>query len=152
MEINEYLVKCFQMMRNMESIDFFAGAHELSRTEFRLLREVILEEEKGNNIISSELARRLGITRSAISQIVTKMEKDGIVNRVDSPTDRKIAYIKLSPDACAVFEEQCREANATMALIVAEMGEKKIREFFNLYDNLNKAIEKVKKKIDADKK
>lgn len=151
MEINEYLIKCFQLMRNMENIDFFAGAHELSRTEFRLLREVILEEEKGKNIISSELARRLGITRSAVSQIVTKMEKDGIVTRVDSPTDRKIAYIRLSENARAVFEEQCKEANTTMERIVNAVGEEKVREFFALYDDIYKAIESVMKEISEEK-
>lgn len=151
MEINEYLIKCFQLMRNMENIDFFAGAHELSRTEFRLLREVILEEEKGMNIISSELARCLGITRSAVSQIVTKMEKDGIVTRVDSPTDRKIAYICLSQNARAVFEEQCKEANATMERIVEEIGEEKVNQFFSLYDELHKAIDKVMDNIAKEK-
>ena len=155
MEINEYLVKSFQLMRNMENIDFFAGAHKLSRTEFRLLREVILEAEKGKNIISSELARRLGITRSAVSQVVTKMEKEGIVSRVDSPTDRKIAYICLSKNARDVFEEQCKEANATMERIIAEAGEARVKAFFDLYDEFNKAIEKVmdkneKKKGSAD--
>ena len=94
MEINEYLIKCFQLMRSMENIDFFAGAHELSRTEFRLLREVILEEEKGKNIISSELARRLGITRSAVSQIVTKMEKDGVVTEANATMER-IGFLAL---------------------------------------------------------
>lgn len=147
MEINEYLIKCFQLMRNMENIDFFAGVHELSRTEFRLLREVILEAEKGKSIISSELARRLGITRSAVSQLVTKMEKDGIVNRVASPTDRKIAYIRLSENSRVVFEEQCRKANATMERIVAEVGEDKVRDFFNLYDEFSKSIDKVMKEI-----
>ena len=82
MEINEYLIKSFELMRSLENIDFFDGVTNLSRTEFHLLREVILEAEKGKNIISSELARRLGITRSAVSQIVTKMEQRGIVKRV----------------------------------------------------------------------
>ena len=152
MEINEYLIKCFQLMRNMENIDFFAGVHELSRTEFRLLREVILEEEKGKSIISSELARRLGIPRSAVSQIVTKMEKDGVVNRVASPTDRKIAYIKLSNNSRAVFEEQCKEANETMSRTVAEVGEDKAKAFFDLYEEFRKAIDKVMKEIAAERK
>ena len=152
MEINEYLIKSFELMRTLENIDFFAGVTNLSRTEFHLLREVILESEKGKHIISSELARRLGITRSAVSQIVTKMEQRGIVNRVASPTDRKIAYIRLSENARAVFEEQCKEANATMERIVAEVGEEKVKEFFALYDDLRKAIDKVTGQVEAEKK
>lgn len=145
MEINEYLIKSFELMRTMENVDFFDGISHLSRTEFRLLREVILEEEKGKHIISSELARRLGVTRSAISQIVTKMENRGIVNRIDSPTDRKIAYICLSDSSRALFEAQCAKANETMRRVVEIYGEDRIKKFFAEYDELHKVVRRVEK-------
>lgn len=151
MEINEYLIKSFELMRSLENVDFFAGVSNLSRTEFHLLREVILEAEKGKNIISSELARRLGITRSAVSQIVTKMEQRGIVNRVSSPTDRKIAYICLSESSMAVFEEQCKQANETMKRIVELYGEDKIRTFFNEYVELRKVVDLVMKEREKER-
>ena len=116
-----------------------------------MLREVILEAEKGKNIISSELARRLGITRSAVSQIVTKMEQRGIVNRVSSPTDRKIAYICLSESSMAVFEEQCKRANETMKRIVELYGEDKIRTFFNEYVELRKVVDLVMKEREKER-
>lgn len=144
MEINEYLIKFFQIVRDMENTDFFAGVSKLSRTEFRLLREVVMEEEeKGKSIISSELARRLGITRSAISQIVTKLEMKGIVKRVDSPTDRKIAYIRLSDSSLTVFEEQCKEANAIMERVVELVGEEKMNAFFHAYEAVGDAVAKA---------
>ena len=151
MEINEYLIKSFELMRSLENVDFFAGVSNLSRTEFHLLREVILEAEKGKNIISSELARRLGITRSAVSQIVTKMEQRGIVIRVSSPTDRKIAYICLSESSMAVFEEQCKQANETMKRIVELYGEDKIRTFFNEYVELRKVVDHVMKEREKER-
>ncbi len=151
MEINEYLIKSFELMRSLENVDFFAGVSNLSRTEFHLLREVILEAEKGKNIISSELARRLGITRSAVSQIVTKMEQRGIINRVSSPTDRKIAYICLSESSMAVFEEQCKHANETMKRIVELYGEDKIRTFFNEYVELRKVVDLVMKEREKER-
>lgn len=151
MEINEYLIKSFELMRSLENVDFFAGVSNLSRTEFHLLREVILEAEKGKKIISSELARRLGITRSAVSQIVTKMEQRGIVNRVSSPTDRKIAYICLSESSMAVFEEQCKHANETMKRIVELYGEDKIRTFFNEYVELRKVVDLVMKEREKER-
>ena len=143
MEINEYLVKFFQVVRDMENMDFFAGVAKLSRTEFRLLREVVMEEEKGRSIISSELARRLGITRSAISQIVTKLEIKGIVKRTDSPTDRKIAYIRLSDSSLTVFNEQCKEANAIMERAVEILGEDKMKAFFAAYEEFGAAVTKA---------
>lgn len=134
MEINEYLVKIIGVMKAAEELDFFPAASKLSQTEFRLLREVILEQEKGGEIISSELARRLSITRSAVSQIVSKLEQRDIVKRVDSPVDKKIAYVHLSDSARAIFEEQCAQANVFIDTIVKTYGEDKLKKFLKMFD------------------
>lgn len=134
MEINEYLVKIIGAMKAAEEFDFFPATSKLSQTEFRLLREVILEQEKGSEIISSELARRLSITRSAVSQIVSKLEQRDIVKRVNSPVDKKIAYVHLSDNARAIFEEQCAQANEFMDKIVKTYGEDKLKKFLKMFD------------------
>ncbi len=128
MEINEYLVSFFNIVREIESINMFEQKSKLSGTEFRMLREIILEREKGKDIISSELSRRLGITRSAVSQIVTKLEKKNIVKRTASDTDRKIAYVRLSDHALALFSEQCDHANRVISQVVQIYGEDKMNE------------------------
>ena len=133
MEINEHLIKFIQITKDMENLDLFADAAKLSRTEFRMIREILMEREKGKDIISSELARRLGITRSAVSQVVTKLEARNIVMRTDAPNDRKIAYVRLTEHSLSVFEEQCAQANAIMECVSATLGEKKIDELVKLY-------------------
>ncbi len=145
MEINEYLLKLFQTLKDMEDLDLFADAAKLTKTEFRLIREILLEWERGKDIISSELARRLGITRSAVSQVVTKLEKQDIVKRTPSPNDHKIAYIKLSDRCLAIFEEQCREANAIMEYVVDELGEEKMQQLISVYDEFAAALGRARK-------
>lgn len=147
MEINEYLIKLIQTTKDFEGINFFSGDAQLGKTEFRLLREIVMEGEKGGRIISSELARRLGVTRSAISQIVTKLEEKNIVQRVDSPTDKKIAYVQLSDRALSIFEEQCTQANALMERAVKEFGEDRLRELISAYDDFFIVLSKVKKEF-----
>ena len=146
MEINEHLLKIIGLMKTAEDLDLFPVAAKLSQTEFRLLREVILEQEKGGEIISSELARRLKITRSAVSQIVKRMENNGIVKRVDSPVDRKIAYVHLSDNARALFEEQCAQANDFMDKVVKNFGEKKFGELTKMFDEFVEAYDGEYKK------
>ncbi len=136
MEINEYLVKLFETIKDLENIDFFLGTKRLSRTEFRLLREVILENNRGREIISSELARRLGITRSAVSQIITKLEERNVVRRMASATDKKIAYVRLSEASISVFNEQCSRANKLVERVVERFGEDRINELIDGYQQL----------------
>ncbi len=143
MEINKYLIKLIEAAKGLEGMDFFMGKASLSKTEFRLLQEVVMEQEKGNDIISSELARRLGITRSAVSQIVTKLEEKDIVKRTAAQYDRKIAYIRLSDHARTMFSQQCMRANAAMEELETQFGKKRLERFIAEYDELSKAFCKI---------
>ena len=151
MEINEYLVKLFRTIKDMESLELFTDAAKLSKTEFRLLREIALEREQGRDIISSELARRLGVTRSAISQIVTRLEKENIVVRTAAPADKKIAYVRFSDRALAVFEEQCRDGNEIFERVVAELGEQKMKTLIMAYDEFLEVFRRISKEYKAEK-
>lgn len=122
MELNEYAVSLFQAVEQVENLKFFGDSAELSKTEFRLMREVINEREKGKDVISSELARRLSVTRSAVSQIVTKLEERGIVVRTPAPNDKKIAYIRLSERSEAVYEQQCKQVNDLLNAVAEKFG------------------------------
>mgnify|MGYP002750211784 CR=1 FL=1 len=125
-EINEYLLKLFHLVKDLGDIDFFWGRAKLSRTEFRILWEVANEQCMGRDIISSELARRIGITRSAVSQIVAKLEKNGIVKRIGSTFDRKIAYIRLTDEATETFLQQAQQANEFAERVLAEFGKERL--------------------------
>ncbi len=140
MEINKYFMRMLQLVKTLDGSNFFMDKAKLSQTEFRLVLEVILEREKGRDIISSELARRLGITRSAVSQIVTKLEEKDIVKRVASPTDRKIAYVQLSDSALSVFNEQLNHLNQVMDNVLQEYGEKRLQSLLQEYDEFAKVF------------
>lgn len=147
MEINEYLVEVFKIIKDMESLDLFSSANNLSKTEFRLVREIVMESREGRNIISSELARRLGITRSAVSQVVTKLEQRDVVKRAPAPDDRKIAYICLSDRAAAIFEEQCRQANAIFDLVIKDLGAAKMERLIKEYRDFSSAFGRAREAV-----
>ncbi len=136
MELNENVLKLICAGKKLENADFFTGYDKLSKTEFRLLQEIIVAGKNGKNIISSHLAKKLGITRSAVSQIVTKLERENIVRRVASPTDRKIAYVQLSDYSRELYEAQCARANALMERIIAEFGEEEFSNFIGNAERL----------------
>lgn len=144
METNKYLVSLFKIIKDMESLDLFSDAAKLSKTEFRLVREIVMEGKEGRSIISSELARRLGITRSAVSQVVTKLEQRDVVKRTAAPVDRKIAYIRLSDRSMAIFEEQCKQANAIIEAVVNDLGEEKVQRLIAEYEEFSAALDRAR--------
>lgn len=144
MENNEYLAQFMQIYRRQKNLDFFADSAKLSRTEFRILREITSENAKGNQIIASELARRIGVTRSAISQLVNKMEREGTIKRVPAPNDKKIFYVQLSESTVAVYEEQLKRANECLSKIVSVYGKEKMDAFITACKEIAEIYENIK--------
>ncbi|MBE5753464.1 MAG: MarR family transcriptional regulator, partial [Clostridiales bacterium] len=91
-----YLGKIFAMLKKMEKIAIANKSAKLGDTELRLISEIVFSNYKGERLISTQLAKKLDVTRSAVSQIVKKLEKDGVIKRVPDEIDKKIAYIELT--------------------------------------------------------
>lgn len=144
MESERYLKKLISLAKFMERLDTVPANVNLSQTEFRLLREIVVEREAGKQIISSELARRLNLTRSAISQIVTKLEERGIVKRTPSSTDRKIFYVVLTESSILELKRQCNEATAFFKKVVGEFGKEKADLLIGLCEEFASVFEKVR--------
>ena len=152
MESGKYLNKLILTVKFMEGLDMMPASTNLTQTEFRLLREIVMEREAGKQIISSEIARRLNITRSAVSQLVTKLEKRGIVERTASPTDRKIFYVVLSESSLNVFKKQCDEANKLINRVIEVFGKEKTDQLIELYEEFASVFNLVREETIKEKK
>ena len=148
MENSKYLNKLLLTVKFMEELTLIPVNVKLSQTEFRMLREIIIEKELGKQIISSELSRRLGITRSAVSQLVTKLEERGVVKRVASPTDRKIFYVDLSDKAVEEFRGQWEQASAFVDRVVEEFGVENTENLIATCEKFAQTLKTVRKEFD----
>ncbi len=127
MELNDYATRLYGFVHEVEALKFFGDPARFSQTEARLLKEVMAENAQGRDIISSELARRLGVTRSAVSQLVTKLEGEGVLQRVAAPDDRKIAFVRLSDSAAEDFDRKCRELNELLDVCAEKFGKDRMQ-------------------------
>ncbi len=145
MKSSEIFLRLVERAREIENMDYYMGQTGLNKTEFRLLREVVFAQQKGETIISSEIARRIGVTRSAVSQIVTKLETENIVKRTPSMEDKKTAYVELTDSAKNCFEKLLVGVNDFMQRVIAVYGEERMKSFISEYDELYRVIVQVKK-------
>ena len=75
----------------------------LSGARFTLLRTLYFA--KGDPLPQNEISRRMGVSRTNITNLIDGLERDGLVTRVTSPADRRVSYARLTPageDACTV--------------------------------------------------
>ncbi len=129
----KYLERIFYLLRAHDHISFTDKNAGFNQTEMQLLGEVVFAKKKGQRYISTQLAKLLGITRSAVSQIVNNLEKKGVVRRVADEVDKKIAYIEITDTFLEVYGVELRKTSKKVANMIERFGEER---FNNLCSTL----------------
>lgn len=140
----EYWREIFSMCKKMESITMIKDKKELNTTELRLVGEIIFANCEGERLISTQLAERLCITRSAVSQIVSNLEGRGILKRVADPVDRKIAYIELTDSSMGVYQVAKESAERSVSKIVETFGRENLDQLLALSDKFWEVVENIR--------
>ncbi|MBQ7770364.1 MAG: MarR family transcriptional regulator [Clostridia bacterium] len=147
-ENDRYLTALFTLKRRSDALVVSSKNSRFNDTELRLLGEILLAEREGKRLISTQLATRLGITRSAVSQIVNRMEQEGVVKRVADAVDRKIAYVVITEETLTAYQAELKVAKAFIGKIVKEYGTEKFATLYNLMGEFFDIIEKEKVDVD----
>lgn len=123
---------------------FFVTERKDSRfnnTELRLLAEVISAKYDNRRLISTQIAELIGVTRSAVSQIVNNLESRGIVKRVADDVDRKIAYIEMTEEALSLYEKDLENMQQVADKIITSYGKEKFAQLYDLYEEFMNCVE-----------
>lgn len=78
---NKTMQEIYSICKKFEEMRLFSKKIPFNSSELQLLKQVVVASEQGQKLISSEIARRLGTTRSAVSQMVNKLEEKNIVRQ-----------------------------------------------------------------------
>ena len=138
-----YLRKLFAVGRSMENAMDLHRKEGYSNTEIRLMNEIVYAAGEGERLISTRLADRLGITRSAVSQIVSKLEKDGMVRRIPDEIDKKIAYVEVTEKAMESYEGVIEEYADFVGKVIVHMGVAKLNKMLALAEEFHDAVEEA---------
>ena len=141
----EYLGKILAMFKQMENVVVVNKKTRFNNSELRLIAEILLAKEQGKRYISTQLADRLNVTRSAISQIVQRLEKEGVLKRTLKTPANKIAYVELSDSALVEYESAVSVAAEFAGSVVNAFGEEKMQQLLTLSDEFAKTVESLKK-------
>lgn len=142
-----YLNMLFSIFQKKEQITVSSEKTYFNNTEIRLIGEVLSAGYEGKRLISTRLADILGVTRSAISQIVNKLEKQGIVRRVPDDVDRKIAYIEVTEEALEKYGSDLHLCIEFIGDVVEKFGEEKFETMYALINDFSDLVQKEKEKM-----
>lgn len=87
----------------------------LNLNEFFLLHFLSLADH--HRLMQNELEDKLHLSASAISRMIAKLEAKncGVITKAASPTDKRAAYIQLTPYGESLLERICQEVEKALA-------------------------------------
>ena len=141
----KYMYMLFSLMKKREDIVISDKKTQFNSTEIRLLFEILSAKHEGKRLISTRLASLLGITRSAVSQIVNRLEENGVVKRVADDVDKKIAYIEITDETLEIYRDDLAKCQDFIERVVQSFGEEKFQTMYSLLNEFIDTLEKEKK-------
>lgn len=142
----QYVSAVFSMSKKRDGIILSDKKTHFNDTELRLIGEVLDAKKNGKRLISTQLASKLGVTRSAISQIVNRLEGTGVVKRVSDAVDRKIAYIEVTEETMKAYKEDVEACGDFIGRVVRRFGEERFNQMQNMLDEFMGMLEEEKQR------
>lgn len=102
-------------------------ADEITDTQFIVLRSL----RKGP-CNTSFLAHMLGVTLSAITALINRLYKMGLVNRERQEKDRRQVWISITPKGLQVLEDVEERRNLLLAVYLSHVPEGKRQQLLDL--------------------
>ncbi len=145
----KYLNAMFAMLKKRENVAVSDKKMRFNDTELRLIGEILSAKWEGKRLISTQIARLLGVTRSAISQIVNRLEAQGVVKRVADDVDRKIAYVEVTDEILLQYQKEIKFCTDFAGRVVKSYGVEKFETLCALFDEFVDVIDQEKNAVEG---
>lgn len=147
MEIrSEEMVESFKNLTK-HIVSFFESnlfeKENISCSELSVLKVLCEGEKEDKKMNVTELANELNMSKSAVSQLISKLEKKGFVKRKINLFDKKINYISVTEEARSAYENNHKKYNEVVKKVVDEMGETDSKELSRLLGKLSNIISEL---------
>jgi len=116
----------------------FLGKHGISQGRFTVL--MLLNCCSDVPCTPADLAARAGVTRAAMTGLVDKLEKDGIVTREPDAEDRRSVLVQLTRVGQALLERMLPDYFACVAGIMEPLQPAERKQLVRLLQKLQRGL------------
>jgi DNA-binding MarR family transcriptional regulator len=97
-------------------------------------------EKAPEGLTLGELSRRMMVSNGNITGLVERLVESGHIFRVPHPTDRRIAYVRLTESGHVAFAEMAREHAEWVAELFAGVPAPELRTLLRLLGQLKQSV------------
>ena len=100
--------------------EFLRVNHDTTLPRFDVMAALYRRRE---GVTMSELSRLLLVSNGNATTVVDRLEKDGLVRRTPSETDRRTVHVALTPEGLAQFEGLAAGHESELGRVFADVSE-----------------------------
>lgn len=121
-------------------INELSKKHGVTRNIYNILRFL---KRHPDGVEPSVIAQNLSMLRQSISNTVFDLEKRGLVESKNHPTDRRRILIYLSPEGAELEKKLSQEMRALHASVFAHFTNEEMRTYLDLRNRIIQCMQEV---------
>jgi DNA-binding MarR family transcriptional regulator len=114
----------------LEAYGSHLSQHGISQGRFLMM--MTLDRNKRRELLPSELAEKIGVTRATVTGLLDGLEKDGFVQRRPHPEDRRAMMVSLTDAGREFIERVLPDHYRRIAALMGDLDGDERRELVRL--------------------
>lgn len=127
----------FHKMTESHPIEVFKYMDEVKAGIGAVLR---LLYEADEPLSAGTISSKLGISTARVAVLLKKMTQKGMITKQQSPNDARVTMVELTAAGRANIERMKNELFAQMGLIIDKVGEERLKEYFEIGEEIRNII------------
>ena len=96
--------------------------------------------EADKPLSAGTISSKLGISTARVAVLLKKMTQKGMITKQQSPNDARVTMVELTSAGRANIERMKNELFAQMGLIIDKVGEERLKEYFEIGEEIRNII------------
>ena len=127
----------FHKMAESHPIEVFKYMDEVKAGIGAVLR---LLYEADEPLSAGTISSKLGISTARVAVLLKKMTQKGMITKQQFPNDARVTMVELTAAGRANIERMKNELFAQMGLIIDKVGEERLKEYFEIGEEIRNII------------
>jgi len=119
--------------------DFFRS-YNITDVQFNVLDLLKNEAQNGGGLTQAKLGKMMVVKRSNVTSILDRMERDGLVERIDVPGDRRYNEVRLTDKGRTVVEKVKDAYMTGVEELLADLTQEEMASLMNMLSRIRKRI------------
>ena len=118
------------------------GSTDLTMPEYALMRQFDLKDDAAD---LTSVREYLAVTKASVSQILSSLEKRGLLVRQIDPANRRNLIVTLTPAGIGHLRQKEAQVEQRLQELLDELGKKDALQFITLINKMNTILSAKRK-------